>query len=111
VLYSASRVVIVRTDKGSAAFNASGVFGTMMGIAVSNAYYPSASRHTSVMLGRLDTSFTGGIMGNLMSEFWPDLQGLQKKIFRRKKPAAATATAYTTTVSSPLFLRPESARP
>jgi hypothetical protein len=33
------------------------------------------------MLGRLRSSFTGGVMGNLMSEFWPDLQ---KKFFHRK---------------------------
>jgi hypothetical protein len=77
-VYSASRIVIARQDTGAAAFNASGVFGTCMGIAASNLYYPAASRHMSVMLGRLNTSFTGGIMGNLMSEFWPDLQ---KKFF------------------------------
>jgi hypothetical protein len=35
-----------------------------------------------VMLGRLNTSFSGGIMGNLMSEFWPDLQ---KKFFHHKQ--------------------------
>jgi hypothetical protein len=81
VAYSVSRIVIARQDSGAAAFNASGVFGTVMGIAASNLYYPAASRHTSVMLGRLNTSFTGGIMGNLMSEFWPDLQ---KKFFHRK---------------------------
>jgi hypothetical protein len=34
------------------------------------------------MLGRLNTSFTGGIMGNLMSEFWPDLQ---EKFFHHRK--------------------------
>jgi hypothetical protein len=84
-IYSASRVVIVRQDSGATAFNASGVFGTMMGIAASNLYYPAGSRCTSVMLGRLETSFTGGIMGNLMSEFWPDLQGLQKKFLHHRQ--------------------------
>jgi len=88
VLYSVSRIAIARQDSGEAAFNASGVFGTVMGIAASNLYYPSASRHTSVMLGRLNTSFTGGLMGNLMSEFWPDLQNLQKKLFRPKPPVS-----------------------
>lgn len=81
VAYSVSRIVITRQDTGAAAFNASGVCGTVMGIAVSDLYYPAASRRASVMLGRLNTSFTGGIMGNLMSEFWPDLQ---KKFFHRK---------------------------
>jgi len=80
VLYSASRVVITRNDSGAWAFNASGVFGTCLGIAASNLYYPSASVRGSVMLGRLNTSFTGGMIGNLMSEFWPDLQ---KKFFHK----------------------------
>jgi hypothetical protein len=81
VVYSVSRILVARQDTGAAAFNASGVFGTCMGIAASNLYYPEASRRLSVMLGRLNTSFTGGIMGNLMSEFWPDLQ---QKFFQRK---------------------------
>lgn len=82
VVYSASRVVITRTDSGATAFNTSSVLGTAMGIAASNLYYPAASVRGSVMLGRLNTSFTGGIMGNLMSEFWPDIQ---KKFFHRHK--------------------------
>ena len=85
VVYSASRVVIARQDSGATAFNASGVFGMAMGIAASNLYYPAASVRGSVMLGRLNTSLTGGIMGNLMSEFWPDLQNLQKKFLHRKQ--------------------------
>jgi hypothetical protein len=80
--YSVSRVVIGRQDTGRSAFNSSGVFGTMMGIAASNLYYPAASRRASVMLGRLNTSFSGGVMGNLMSEFWPDLE---KKFFHRRR--------------------------
>ena len=81
VIYSASRILIARQDTGASAFNASGVFGTMMGIGASNLYYPAGSRCLEVMLGRLNTSFSGGIMGNLMSEFWPDLQ---KKFFHHK---------------------------
>ncbi len=74
VLYSVSRIVITRQDTGKAAFNASGVFGMLMGIGASNLYYPSASVRGSVMLGRLHTSLLGGVTGNLLSEFWPDLQ-------------------------------------
>ena len=78
-LYSASRIAIARQDTGAAAFNASGIGGTLMGIAASNLYYPAPSRCAEVMLGRLMSSFSGGVMGNLMSEFWPDLQ---KKFFK-----------------------------
>jgi hypothetical protein len=82
VAWAAFQIVAVRKDRtGTFTFNSSGVFGTMMGIAASNLYYPSASRHTTVMLGRLDSSFSGGVIGNLLSEFWPDLQA---KFFRHK---------------------------
>jgi hypothetical protein len=84
IIYSATRVVIARDDKGVDVFNSSGVFGTVMGIAASNLYYPAASRRGSVMLERLNSSFEGGVIGNLMSEFWPDLENLQKKLFHRK---------------------------
>ncbi len=72
--YSVSRVGIGRQDSGKAAFNASGIGGMLLGIAASNAYYPSASRTGGVMAGRIGTSLLGGVMGNLLSEFWPDIQ-------------------------------------
>jgi hypothetical protein len=80
VAYSVSRIAVVRTDSGRSAFNSSGVGGMMMGIAASNLYYPSASVKGSVMAGRLYTSLLGGVIGNAMSEFWPDVQ---KKFFHR----------------------------
>jgi len=83
VAYSVSRVVIARQDSGRSAFNVSGVFGMMLGIAASNAYYPSASIHGSVMAERLSTSFTGSVTGNLLSEFWPDIQRFEHKLFHR----------------------------
>ena len=72
--YAVSRVAVVRTDNGVSAFNSSGVFGMMMGIAASNLYYPSPSVRGTVMAGRLYTSLLGGVIGNVMSEFWPDIQ-------------------------------------
>jgi hypothetical protein len=87
--YSISRLLVCRQDSGKNAFNASNIFGMLMGIAASNAYYPAASRTGNVMLGRIGTSMTGGVTGNLMSEFWPDVQRLlpavQRKLLGRKK--------------------------
>lgn len=80
VAYSLSRVVIARDDSGKTDFNYSGIFGMALGIAASNLYYPSASMHGYVMADRIQTSATGSVIGNLMSEFWPDLQ---KKFFRK----------------------------
>jgi hypothetical protein len=74
IAYALSRIVVTRQDSGKAAFNVSGIGGMLLGIGASNLYYPSASVHGSVMLGRLHTSLMGGITGNLLSEFWPDLQ-------------------------------------
>ena len=82
VLYSVSRLVITPMDSGKSSFNASGIFGMALGIAASNAYYPSASVRGEVMAGRVTTSLTGGVIGNLMSEFWPDIQ---KKFFAKSR--------------------------
>jgi len=80
VVYSISRLVITPQDSGRSAFNISNVGGMLLGIVASNAYYPAASVRGSVMAGRINTSMMGGAVGNLMSEFWPDLQ---KKFFHR----------------------------
>lgn len=79
--YSIGQVVIARQDSGRHAFNASGIGGMAMGIAASNLSYPAASRNGTVMFGRVWTSMMGGAVGNLMSEFWPDVQ--KWKFFRR----------------------------
>ena len=81
VVYSVSRLVIARQDSGASTFNAAGIGGMAMGIAASNLYYPTVSIRGCVMAERVSTSLTGGVMGNLMSEFWPDLQ---RKFFHRK---------------------------
>jgi hypothetical protein len=72
--YSVSRLVVAKQDSGRPAFNASGVFGMGLGIAASNLYYPGPSRNGTVMAERIGTSFTAGAMGNLLSEFWPDIR-------------------------------------
>jgi hypothetical protein len=82
ILYSMSRLVIAQQDSGRQAFNGSNVGGVVLGIAASNLYYPAASRNGTVMVSRLWTSFMGGAVGNLMSEFWPDVE---QRFFHHKK--------------------------
>ena len=82
IFYSVSQLFIAHQDSGRQAFNISNLGGISMGIAVSNIYYPSASRNGGVMGGRVLTSLMGGAVGNLMSEFWPDVQG---KFFKKKR--------------------------
>ncbi len=83
LVYSASRIVITRNDAGQGVFNTSNLGGMVLGIAASNAYYPPRSVRWNVMAGRLETSLLGSLTGNLMSEFWPDVQ---KKVFHHRKP-------------------------
>jgi hypothetical protein len=74
IFYSITRLVVAQQDAGGTAFNASGIGGMALGIVASNAYYPAASRNGSIMASRVSTSLMGGAVGNLMSEFWPDIQ-------------------------------------
>lgn len=73
VVYALSRIVVARQDSGRQAFNASGIFGMMLGIGASNLYYPEASRRGTVMFTRAGTSVAGWALGNTAAEFWPDL--------------------------------------
>ena len=81
ICYSVSQLLIGHQDSGRRAFNVSNVGGIAMGIGISNLYYPSASRTGTVMAGRLGTSMMGSAVGNLMSEFWPDIE---QKFFHKK---------------------------
>jgi hypothetical protein len=79
--YSVTRLFVCRNDAGRPTINGANLLGMGAGIAASNLYYPSASRTGTVMLGRVETSLFGGLTGNLLSEFWPDVQ---RKLFRKK---------------------------
>ncbi len=74
IYYSLTRLIITRTDKGTARFNFSGVGGMAMGIALSNAYYPGQSVNGTVTGGRFYSSMTSSALGNLLPEFWPDFK-------------------------------------
>jgi hypothetical protein len=80
--YSLSRVVITKQDSGTDAFNTSNLLGNALGIGLSNAYYPPPSRTGTVMVSRIGTTLIGDCVGNLMSEFWPDIQS---RFFSRKR--------------------------
>jgi hypothetical protein len=80
IWYSLTRLFVCRSDEGRTVFNGANFLGMSTGIAVSNLYYPSASRTGKVMAGRVETSMLGGVTGNLLSEFWPDLQ---RKLLRK----------------------------
>jgi len=74
VFYATSRLAITRKDSGRNGFNFSGIIGTGLGIALSNAYYPPKSVNGGEMGSRAVTSLTAGALGNLLPEFWPDVK-------------------------------------
>jgi len=74
IAYALSRVAITRRDSGRDGVAFSGILGTGLGIALSNAYYPPASVSGAEMKARLITSFGSGALGNLLPEFWPDIK-------------------------------------
>jgi hypothetical protein len=82
VAYAVKALFVCHNDARKSVFNSSGIVGMMMGIGASNLYYPPASRRGDVMAGRVQTSLFGGVVGNLTSEFWPDLE---KKFFHHKQ--------------------------
>lgn len=72
--YSLGQTFSAKTDKGTRTFNFAGVLGTGLGIVTSDLYYPEASRNGSVLWCRIGTSMMGTAIGNLTSEFWPDIR-------------------------------------
>lgn len=72
--YAISRALVARTDSGEATFNFANVLGTGMSAALSNAYYPPASRTVKAAATNWGTSIAGSGLVNLMPEFLPDLK-------------------------------------
>lgn len=88
IAYSLSRIAVARQDSGRQTFDASGIFGMMLGIGASNLYYPSVSRRGTVMAYRLGTSLAGWAIGNVAAEFWPDIHQkfFPNGLLHRKQP-------------------------
>ena len=77
--YAVSRSVVTQSDSGEATFNASNVLGTAMSAALSNAYYPPASRTASAATMNWATSVAGTGFAHLLPEFWPDFHSWIKR--------------------------------
>ena len=70
--YALSRAVIVRRNEGGETFNLANVGGSAISAALSNLYYPPASRTPSGALVNWSTNIAGSGLANLLPEFWPD---------------------------------------
>ena len=78
--YSASRILITRTDSGHAQFNYSEMFGSMTAAGISNIYQPRQERSFGNTLDTFGTQVLYDALSFELREFWPDV----KRKFARK---------------------------
>lgn len=77
--YSATRVVITRSDKGGETFNASKLLGGAASQALSDLYVPGQRQGLGPIGNRVLFDMVRDAGFNLLHEFWPDLR---RAIFR-----------------------------
>jgi hypothetical protein len=75
-LYSMTRVIITRTDRGGETFNSSSILGAMSSRALSDLYVPGQRQGLQPLTGCVSFNLLRDAGMNLVHEFWPD--------FRRK---------------------------
>jgi len=80
-VYSLLQEVVCHTDRGGRTFNSSTMLGAISSGALSNAYYPADDRGFKLLMSRTGLVIAYRGAGNLLNEFWPDIQ---RKIFKNK---------------------------
>ncbi len=90
IFYSLAQSFVTHTDTGSRRFNYSNVLGTFTSGALSNAYYPQNDRGFSLTMSRCAISLAYDSAGNLIDEFWFDIN--EKVFHKHKKKPATSAT-------------------
>jgi hypothetical protein len=78
---SLKQIVVARQDSGVKTFNASNFLGMAAGSGFSNLYYPLPAGPGRSCWASCGYESYGDAMGNLMSEFWPDVR---RKFFSKK---------------------------
>jgi len=82
--YAVSRVLWTQRDSGGTQFNYSEWLGNSTAVAISNAYYPD-QRSAGSAVSKLALQVGVDAVGNVLKEFWPDLQ---RKFSKRSNPGA-----------------------
>jgi len=72
-VYTFSRLVITRTDRGGRTFNVSEIVGNGAAAGVSSLYYPRQERTWTKTGQRWVTQVSLDGFANLLKEFWPDI--------------------------------------
>jgi hypothetical protein len=92
VLYSLSRIVLTKTDKGNTSFNFAEVFGNGAAAAIGLSYYPDSRSFGSYVENWGIQLFTDAT-SQLLKEFWPDMKRSWKKKHPDKHDSAAAPVA------------------
>jgi hypothetical protein len=74
--YAISRVIVGRTDKGHATFNAPEILGSVGSAGLSNVYYPESDRTVSRTMATAALNIAADAGWNVLKEFGPELRGL-----------------------------------
>ncbi len=83
--YAASRILITRSDSGSAQFNYSEVLGSALSAGISTySYHPRSERTVTNTLSVWGTQVSYDTLSLVVKEFWPDIR---KKVFHQNGPA------------------------
>lgn len=80
--YAMGQIFWTHRDAGGTQFNYSEIAGNSIAVAISNAYYPD-NRTTGSAISKLGVQVGVDMCGNILKEFWPDLQ---RKFRRRRRP-------------------------
>jgi hypothetical protein len=79
--YALSRIVLTKTDSGSACFNYSEIVGNGMEAGLANLYYPPQERSLHNTAVNWASQLEGAALNNVFREFWPDIHS---KLLRQK---------------------------
>jgi hypothetical protein len=73
-LYSASRILVTRTDSGNHEFNYSEIGGNLVAAGISNIYHPAQDRTVTNTMSVWATDVMWDAVANEAKEFWPDIR-------------------------------------
>jgi hypothetical protein len=92
IKYSLVRVVVTRSDSGDPVVNIAGLLGPLAGETLSNTYWPKQNRSVSDTLVRYVCDEGWKFGGNLMRQYWPQVNR-KLKLAPPVPESAATASA------------------
>jgi len=100
IAYSASRVLIARTDSGNPTFNASQIFGQLGQAGISLSYYAKQDRDVHGLFVGWAVNQTYNVGWNQLKEFTPDLNAFIRRHSKKKHRAPADSWATPSATSA-----------